>query len=303
MTYITPPPSEAQPDTPQDTGPTVLDWQTMQELPPLEFLIDNLLPQPGISILVGHPKAGKSTLARALIAATLGVSSIGEPRFLGRTVKNTGPVVLYAPDEAPQMAVEHFRGILPKHTTGLHFVASRANLPQLADIVEATAARLLVVDTLGRLFQNHSFPDGDSYMAWQEHLDHIRSFAQNHDCHACLLHHARKSGGDRSLAVLGSSAIAGAVDSVIEVSTEEDKTNPGQWIRFVSSAQRAGIDLPKQKLVLQGDGWIDTQEITPDPQQIAIDEAKSLRKEGRHINDIAAQLGVNPRTIYRWVTS
>jgi Mrp family chromosome partitioning ATPase len=77
---------EQQPEAPRNTGDgkASLDLVHISELlgepdEPENWLVDGLLPTGGLSVLVGKPKAGKSTLARALAVAV----ARGEP-WLGR---------------------------------------------------------------------------------------------------------------------------------------------------------------------------------------------------------------------------
>ena len=114
-----------------------------------------------------------------------------------------------------------FSGLLAPDADGIDFLL-RGDLDDLADAMDGRRYSLAVIDTMGRLFRSRRELEGDSYMAWQESLDEVRTLATATGCHIALLHHARKSGGDRSLAVLGSAAIGGAADSVLSLVVEEE---------------------------------------------------------------------------------
>lgn len=282
-------------------APTLMTWANMKALPPLQFLVEGLLPVGGVSLIVGHPKAGKSTLARVLAAE---VGGYGHGEFLGRQVVETCNVLYYSPDEAPQMTVEHFTGILTGHVDGIHFLQS-GSLWQIGDVLARTRKAvgvgygLLIVDTLGRLFQNERELESDSYFAWQSHLDQVRRVASENRCHTALLHHARKSGGERSLSVLGSAAIAGSADTVISLSVTEGDQGEG-YVRHVESTQRAGVELPRQRLALAGDGWLTVQPMASDPANDAKAEARAMRGDGDSYGIIAKALGISKDTAYRW---
>jgi hypothetical protein len=77
------------------------------------WLVEGLLPQGGLSILAGKPKAGKSTLARCV---TLAVAR-GNP-VLGR-VTNAGPVVYLGLEDKRGEIREHFR-TMGAGSEGLH---------------------------------------------------------------------------------------------------------------------------------------------------------------------------------------
>ena len=278
-------------------GVRVRTWAQMQALPSLEWLIEGLMPVGGVSLIVGHPKAGKSTLARVLAAEVLGY---GQGEFLGRRALLKGGmerVAYYSPDEHPTMTVEHFRGILPADAVGISFVEA-ATVDQLAEEVHEGGYRLLIVDTLGRLFAGARFPDGDSYMSWQTHLGRVRSIASETGCHICLLHHARKSGGDRSLSVLGSAAIAGSADTVLAITVSED--DAGGWVRQIESTNRAGVELPRQRLTLAGDGWLTVAPLAANPEADARAEVKAMRRDGVSFGQIAEALGISKAKAFRW---
>ena len=284
-------------DTPEEApGVQVMSWTEMQALPPLTYIVDDLLPEGGVSLVVGHPKAGKSTLARVLASE---VAGYGEGQFLGRDIINGGRVLYYSPDEAPQMTVEHLRGILPTDANKIDFVQS-GDLDALGEVIEAGGHSLLIVDTLGRLFQAERFPDGDSYMAWQTHLDRVRRSASGTGCHICLLHHARKSGGERSLSVLGSAAIAGSADTVISLTVTEDEADG--YVRHVESVNRAGVELPRQRLALKGDGWLTVAPTRRSPEAEAKADVKAMRRDGISFGQIAEQLGISKNKAFRWAS-
>ena len=275
----------------------VVSWADMQGLPPLAYLVDDMLVSGGTSLVVGHPKSGKSTLARVLAAE---VAGHGDGQFLGRDVTEPGRVLYHGPDEAPQMTVQHFRGILPVDATEVDFVPGPADLDLLARAIEDGDHKLLIVDTLGRLFAGERFPDGDAYMVWQSSMDAVRQVANRTGCHVCLLHHARKSGGARSLAVLGSAALAGAVDTVLSVTVDDVD---GDYIRHVETTNRAGVELPRQRLTLAGDGWLTVEppaKAKPDPSDEARAEARAMRADGNSLQQIADAKGISKSTAKRW---
>ena len=58
-------------------------WELMNEKhPPVEWLVDDMLPLVGFSIVAARPKVGKSTLARSLAVAV-----VRGLRWLDRKVK------------------------------------------------------------------------------------------------------------------------------------------------------------------------------------------------------------------------
>lgn len=274
--------------------PEVRSWADMQALPPLEWLVDGLLIDGGVSLLIGNPKSGKSTLARVLAAT---VAGHGNGRFLGRDVRGTRRVLYLAPDEAPQTTVQHFKGIIPPDCSGIDF-CERAGLLDLAEIVVEGRYGLLIVDTLGTLFAE-VLPDGDSYMDWQAPLARVREIANETGAHLCFVHHSRKAEGDRGLASLGSQAITGKSDTIIGLTTA--RAGDG-YVRYIETTQRAGVELSRQRLTLAGDGWLTVEPRTPaaDPGADAKAEARAMKRDGMSYQQIAEALGVAKSTAYQW---
>lgn len=218
--------------------------------PPIEWLVDDLLPRSGVSIISGAPKSGKSTLARCLVATL----AQGGGTFLGRRA-NKGKVLYVALDEHPAMIKGHME-VLENgggcDLSGVEYILAPINADDLSSIVDDDD--LVVIDTLGQMTAG-MVEDSNEYLGWQEVMRTIRDAANETRAHMCLIHHARKAGGDRAAGVLGSVAIVGAVDSVIEINMVEDVAT-GSWRRTVSSTQRAGRDLGKLTIVLEEDGWV-----------------------------------------------
>lgn len=278
------------------------NWLGLLDLPPLKWLVADLLIDGGTSLLVGHPKAGKSTLARVLAAT---VAGYGSGRFLGREVLKPCPVVYYSPDELPETSREHFIYLLPTDPEEARKVRIsfyyREPLARLEEIVSDEGAGLLIVDTLGALFAEAGLSDGD-YMQWQPHLQRVRDIGTKTGAHVSCVHHARKNGGERSLAVLGSAAIAGKMDTIINVETVQAG---GGWVRNVSTTQRAGVEIARQRLTLAGDGWLTVEpsavDGADDPAADAIAEARAMKRAGETVREIADKMGRPVSTVGRWV--
>ena len=268
----------------------VSSWYDLQSLPPVRYVADGLLLFAGLSLLIGHPKAGKSTLARVIAAETAGY---GSGMILGRSVVRSGRVLYYAPDEHQAVTRDRFARLLPTNADGIDFMAS-GTPDELASVLRFRPYRMAVIDTLGRLFQSEDFQEGDNYLEWQKHMDMVRKLAAEAECHICMLHHARKSGGSRSLASLGSTAIPGGVDTVLSVEVTE--ADSGEWARYIQSTNRAGREIERRKLVLDEDGWL-TAELDQD--ELLKSEIWALRKEGKSIRAITDATGVPRSTVHR----
>src|SRR5271157_239466 len=85
-----------------------------QQLREIEWLVDNMLPVGGLSVLVSKPKIGKTTLARYLALCV----ARGEP-FLGREVREGG-VIYYGLEELKVGIKRHFKDMGAKRTEDIH---------------------------------------------------------------------------------------------------------------------------------------------------------------------------------------
>ena len=278
---------------------TLRNWDSLMAEPSLEWLIDRLLPVGGLSLLVGGPKVGKSTLLRELLASH---GSGGGP-WLGRdNLTEGGPFLYVALDEHPSMVKEHFTKLIhcyPEDALAFsaHFVTTPVSMEALCALIAESEASLCAIDTLGQ-FAADAVEDGNSYQAWQHTMNGLRQVATETHCHILALHHARKSGGRRGQSTLGSQAIAGAVDTIIEM--EATLTAGGEYRRTVSSTNRAGEDIPLTPLLLdQANGSVSVDKARQS-QVAAIDEAQQMRDGGMSVRQIADELGVSKSWVAKY---
>jgi hypothetical protein len=204
---------------------------------PARWLVEGLLPSGGLSILVAKPKVGKSTLARGLALAV----SRGKD-FLGRKTTK-GPVAYLALEEKGQEVVRHFRDLeaTPADELLVHAGPAPANaVAELRRFAEEKRPVLIIVDTLFRLARVRA-GQGDDYAAMTAALDPILALARETGAHTLLLHHAPKGERTATEAPLGSTAIAGSVDTVIHLKRSER-------YRTIETEQRVGDNLPEAVL-------------------------------------------------------
>jgi 5S rRNA maturation endonuclease (ribonuclease M5) len=222
-----------------------------------EWLVDGLLPAGGFGVLVGKPKAGKSTLARNLCRSV----AHGE-HFLSRTVQQ-GAVLYLALEEKRSQVKAHFKALGIGSDAPLKvFVGTSPidGLAQLAAALEREPAVLVVIDPLFRFIRVR---DGNDYAAMTAALDPVLGLAHNSGACVLVTHHAPKGERADIDAPIGSTAIAGSADVVL-VLKRSDR------YRTLSSVQRTGEDLPETVVEL-------------DPATCAVRVA-----ETRHDTDLAA---------------
>ena len=203
------------------------------------WLVDQMLPAGGFSMLVAKPKAGKSTLARTLALMT----ARGEP-WLGRQVQR-GPVLYIALEEQRAVVAEHFRAMGVHVDDGLEVYVG----PPPANAMDALAAAfeaqprpaLVIVDPLFRLV---AIDDGNDYAKVTAALAPLVDMARTTGAHVLTVHHARKMGGDDGDETLGSTGLLGAVDCNLSL-----KRSPGGE-RYLKTLQRVGSDMPETLLTM-----------------------------------------------------
>ena len=260
----------------------VESFRSMQENPPdpISWLVSDLLVEDGISLLVGDPKAGKSTLARSL-AATI---SAGNGDFLGKMAAKA-PVVYLALEESRGTVFRQFEGMSPD-PDGLHIVVGQ---PKTLDwntlglIIKALEAKLLVVDTVFRMLQ---IEDGNSYAETTEAFRPLIEIARETKCHVLCVHHTNKiSGTSRGHEILGSQGIGGSVDAVLSLRISTSKETEG--MRVISAFGRDDVDMNPTVLHRGTDGRIaplggvdsieDPQEVQDTPEQIILARLRVMR--------------------------
>jgi predicted transcriptional regulator len=220
------------------------DWLRIRQ-EASEWVVDGLVLRGGLTLLIGKPKTGKSTLARAIaLAVALGRS------ILGRRVRQ-GPALLLAhPREDPPAAVrEHLyrMGIREGDTVPLYVADGVQTLGDVMEWIEKTRPALIVIDTIARYT---SFEDVNDYTKVLAALEPIQDLARHYGTAVLALHHAPKTGDDRETidSPLGSTALAGSADIVMRYRRTGDR-------RILQSVSRFGDDTQETVITLDPDGW------------------------------------------------
>ena len=249
--WLPPPPRETAPagillpdGTPATApGPPLLSIAELRALPTAEheWIVEDLLPAAGMSMLDADPKAGKTTLL-----ATLAVAVAHGDRFLGRATTE-GPVLTLAFEEredahfarldklgvTDDSPIYSLCGFLPGDLDRLAWVRSH---------VARHGPRLIIVDTLPRLVE---LPEVNEYGAVTAALEPWIALARSSGAHLLFAVHARKSGGEFGKSILGSAALAAAPDVLLSIKRDES-----DGVRRLSSEARYGTALEPTELVL-----------------------------------------------------
>jgi hypothetical protein len=190
-----------------------------EDLPPLSWIWEPFLPNGGLVVLAGDPKAGKSTLVCALALAV----AQGRP-FLGYPVKQTGVLIL-ALEEHPRDVRRRLErlGARPGDRLAVH-VGPVGRDPEtraaIARYIAEQGIGLVVVDTLTRFW---SVEDENDNAQVARALEPLIELA--HETNACILlvHHTRKNpgeGGTPGRDIRGASALLASVDQALVLSRE-----------------------------------------------------------------------------------
>lgn len=186
-------------------------------LPPLEWLVAELVPRPALVALYGPPKAGKSFVAIDL-ALTVAVGR----KWLGRATEPG--LVLYVMAEGQAGASLRldawvaYHGITSEQPPNIKWYPAPINLYEtdasqaVADIARELGARLVIFDTLARCSVGADEISAKDMGVLVHNADKVKHAA---NCTVMIVHH---SGKDTSRGMRGSNAFFGAVDAVLKVS-------------------------------------------------------------------------------------
>lgn len=200
----------------------------------IAWVVEGLLPAGGLSALVAKSKVGKSTLARCIALAV----ARGEP-FLDRATTK-GAVLYLALEESRRQVKAHFEVLGATDADKIHVYAGRAPVEALLELRAAVSEyrpTLVVIDTLFRLTR---VKDANDYAQVITALDPLLAVARELGVHVLVLHHSPKGDPRQTIdAALGSTAIAGTVDTMI-VLRRTDR------FRTLVTEQREGEGFPEE---------------------------------------------------------
>lgn len=205
--------------------------------PAYNFVVDDLLPVSGSSILVAKPKVGKSTLAQQLARSV----AAGTP-FLDRGCAQ-GTVLYMAFEEKDSEVKTSFKaaGAPAEMPVVFHFGdVPEDRMTALRAAIEIYSPALIVLDTLAYWMGVVDFNDYSQVGAAMRPLHLLARATQTH---IMTVHHAGKGGGGID-SPLGSTALTGNVDTVVWL----QDTDGG---RLIETRQRYGPQMPKTVLAFE----------------------------------------------------
>jgi RecA-family ATPase len=203
----------------------------------MKFLVQDILPSCGFSIIGSRPKVGKSTFARQLSLCV----SLGEPFLNKDTIQ--GSVIYLALEEIRGQVKSHFKmmGAIGEEKILSHISrVPKDAMSKLYKIAKKEKPALVIIDPLFRFVR---VKDTNDYGGVTAALEPFISMARELNTHVMLVHHltkANRSGGD---GLLGSTAIFGSVDTAIILNQTE-----GSQERTIQTIQRYGDSMPETAL-------------------------------------------------------
>jgi hypothetical protein len=213
-----------------------------QERPPLQFLIDGLLPCPSLAVVYGGPGSLKSMLLADMAAAIVAGAKWLDPL----PTSDREPGVTFATSQAGVLWIDFDNGIrrtderLEAFARGrqlspdapMHYVsmpqpwldASKTLMVQeLAELVTHTGVRMVIIDNLGLITGDTEENSGEMAQV----MGNLRWLCEETKTAVIVVHHQRKSGGagDKGIRkgemLRGHSSIEAALDLALLVERKE----------------------------------------------------------------------------------
>lgn len=212
------------------------------ERPPLQFLVDGLLPCPSLSIVYGGPGSLKS-----MLLADLAVTIVAGAKWLEPLPTSTSePGVTFATSQAAVLWVDFDNGIRRTDErieafarsrqlaldAPLHYVsmpqpwldASKSTMvAELAELITTLSAKLIIIDNLGLITGDTEENSGEMAQV----MGNLRWLCEETTSAVIVVHHQRKSGGANDKGIRkgemlrGHSSIEAALDLALLVERKE----------------------------------------------------------------------------------
>jgi len=196
----------------------------VQSLPNLVWLIEGILPQPGLGVIYGEPGSGKT-----FVALSMALSIANGQNWLGRKVEKRN--ILYIAAEGVLGFKFRLQAFKERHRIDIDSVRFSPTALQVTNgdqVLEALrllkdedfSPSLVVVDTLARVSVGK---DENSAKDMGEIVNGFETLKRELNATILVIHHTRKDGG----AERGSSALRGAADVMISCTKVETATGSG----------------------------------------------------------------------------
>lgn len=216
-------------DDPADEEEYDLSALMEVEFPPLKWVAEPLLPE-GAGLMVAPPKIGKS-----FMSLQLGLDVATGSAFLDRYVVDQGDVLYLALEDGPRRAQSRAKMLLSNRQVAPGRFTLWLTAPRISEGLEDKLthwvdqhpdARLVIIDVLQKVRPSaHGGSGGDRYKEDYEALGALQKLSRRLDVGMLVVHHTRKSESrDEVDQVSGSNGVAGAVDYLVKIERDRNKT-------------------------------------------------------------------------------
>jgi len=194
------------------------------EFQPIEWIVDKLI-TPGLIILAGRPKSGKSWLSLNLsLSITRG--GIALSHFKAKKAA----VLYFALEDNVRRLKSRMENILNAEDdkvapTNLYFLEDDIIFPKLNDggldeiqkvLTEYSDIKLVIVDTLGRSRADQKRSDNNMYLGDYDLLAVLQTFALKNKIAILMVHHTKKGSEEYVFdEISGTTGITGAADTML----------------------------------------------------------------------------------------
>jgi hypothetical protein len=192
----------------------------IRDLPAPEWLVEAVLPMPGVAMLYGAPKAGKSFAAIDLACSVAtGRSWFGRATKAGTVLYVVAEGVTGTGVRADAWSMYHAENDLDGVIwhPGAIKLNNPAEVAALTLLCQELKPDLVIIDTFARCTAGIEENSAREMSLTVEQLDNLRDASGG--C-VLIVHH---SGKDKAQGARGSSALLGAVDAALEVTGSTEK--------------------------------------------------------------------------------
>lgn len=219
-----------------------------KDFPPVQWLIEKLIPQQGLVALSGLPGSYKSWITQHLALAV----ATGTPLF-GHFETQEGKVLIIDKENQPSLIKQRFNLFGALEGLEIYFlereflIEDEQLVDQISEIVQKLGINLIIIDSLIRIYRGK---DENSSNDMAEVFRQLKKF-QDTGASVLFTHHNRKQsifGKNVSAeSMRGSSDILASVDCHLAVDKNED------GIRITQTKLRQEMAIAPFKLKLEGD--------------------------------------------------
>lgn len=208
----------------EGTGFKILTEEDLENYQQASFLIEDVLPQHGITAITGDPGSGKSFVALDMaLSVSRGRPWSGHPVRQGR-VMYVGLEGSYGLAMRVRAWSQMNDGGAKSQNSGFYFGSAElkdfGQRQALIDAVTEFKPDLIVMDTLARAAAGYNENDAGEMSQFINHCDQIRRASENSTM--IIVHHSDKGGMDK-FGSRGSSALSGAFDAMFKISKKNNE--------------------------------------------------------------------------------